>query len=66
MKILVVSQYYSPEPFRVADVCRDLVRRGHEVTVLCGIPNYPSGSFYPGYTLLKKIGRASCRGRVYI
>lgn len=54
MKILVVSQYYTPEPFRVSDVCQDLVRRGHRVTVLCGIPNYPSGRFYPGYSLLKR------------
>lgn len=54
MKILVVSQYYAPEPFRVTDVCRDLVKRGHEVTVLCGIPNYPSGRFYPGYSLTRR------------
>ena len=49
MKILVVCQYYYPEPFRITDICEELVRRGHEVTVISGIPNYPMGSVYPGY-----------------
>ena len=43
MKILVVCQYYYPEQFYVTDVCEALVRSGHEVTVLTGLPNYPSG-----------------------
>lgn len=47
--ILVVSQYFYPEPFRITDMCRELVRRGHRVTVLTGIPNYPEGKTYPGY-----------------
>lgn len=49
MKILVVCQYYSPEPFRIGDLCAELVRRGHEVTVFTGEPNYPEGKLYPGY-----------------
>lgn len=49
MKILAVSQYYWPEPFNVADMCEGLVSRGHEVTVLTGIPNYPEGEVYSGY-----------------
>ena len=49
MKILVVSQYYYPEQFRINDVCKELVKRGHEVTVLTGRPNYPEGEIYPGY-----------------
>ena len=49
MRILTVSQYYWPEPFNVADICEELVSRGHEVTVLTGIPNYPEGNVYPGY-----------------
>ena len=43
MKILVVCQYYHPEPFRIHEVCEELVARGHEVTVLTGLPNYPMG-----------------------
>lgn len=49
MKILVVCQYYHPEPFRVSDICEELVKKGHEVTVLTGIPNYPEGVIYEGY-----------------
>ena len=43
MKILVVCQYYHPEPFRIHEVCEELVARGHEITVLTGLPNYPMG-----------------------
>ena len=43
MKILVVCQYYYPEQFLVTDVCEQLVRDGHTVTVLTGLPNYPTG-----------------------
>ena len=49
MKILIVSQYFWPEEFRVNDLALDLVKRGHEVTVLTGNPNYPKGRFYSGY-----------------
>ena len=52
--ILVVSQYFYPEPFRINDICTEWVRRGYRVTVLTGIPNYPEGKFYPGYSWLKK------------
>ena len=52
--ILVISQYFHPEPFRISDMCRDLVRRGYRVTVLTGIPNYPEGKTYPGYGLFKR------------
>lgn len=54
MKILVVCQYYYPEPFRITDICEELVKRGHEVTVLTGIPNYPEGEIYQGYGYSKK------------
>lgn len=43
MKVLVVCQYYYPEPFRITDICESLVKRGHDVTVLTGLPNYPEG-----------------------
>lgn len=47
MKTLVVTQYFWPENFRVNDLVEELVRRGHEVTVLTGYPNYPDGQVYP-------------------
>ncbi len=49
MKILVISQYYFPEPFRISDICEELVRLGNDVTVVTGTPNYPMGEIYPGY-----------------
>jgi glycosyltransferase involved in cell wall biosynthesis len=52
--ILVVSQYFYPEPFRINDMCLEWVKRGYKVTVLTGIPNYPEGKFYPGYSWSKR------------
>ncbi len=52
--ILCVTQYYYPEPFRINDMTAEWVKRGHKVTVLTGIPNYPEGRFYKGYGLFKK------------
>lgn len=49
MKILIVSQYFWPEGFRINDVVRSLVEKGVEVDVLTGKPNYPEGAIFPGY-----------------
>jgi glycosyltransferase involved in cell wall biosynthesis len=49
MKILIWSQYFLPETFRINDVAVMLVKLGHEVTVLTGKPNYPEGKYYEGY-----------------
>ena len=49
MRILIVSQYFWPENFRINDICLGLKDRGHSVTVLTGIPNYPKGDIYDGY-----------------
>ncbi len=49
MKILLVSQYFHPEQFRVNDIAQAWAERGHEVTVVTGVPNYPAGRFFSGY-----------------
>ena len=49
MKILIISQYYYPEQFQINEIAPELVRRGHEVTVVCGLPNYPKGEIFEGY-----------------
>lgn len=49
MRILVVTHYFWPESFRINDVVHGLRERGHEVTVLTGIPNYPEGRYFRGY-----------------
>ena len=52
--ILVVTQYFYPESFRINDMCQEWVKRGYTVTVVTGIPNYPNGKFFEGYGLTKK------------
>ena len=52
-RILVVSQHYWPESFRINDIVDGFLERGYEVEVLCGIPNYPAGQFFDGYGLTK-------------
>ena len=52
--ILVVSQYFYPEQFRINDICTEWVKRGYKVTVLTGIPNYPQGEYFEGYDLVHK------------
>ncbi len=47
--ILIISQYFYPENFRINDIAVEWVKRGYKVTVLTGIPNYPQGKFYEGY-----------------
>lgn len=49
MKILVICQYYYPENFQVTPICEQLVADGHEVTILTGLPNYPTGIIPPEY-----------------
>lgn len=49
LNILVVSQYFSPENFRINDLVMGLRDRGHDVTVLAGTPNYPEGRYFDGY-----------------
>ena len=57
--ILVVSQYFYPEAFRINDMCAEWGRRGYKITVLTGIPNYPYGRYFDGYGLFKR-RRESC------
>ena len=51
--ILVITQYFYPEQFRINDMCAEWVRRGYEVTVVTGYPNYPQGEYYDGYGWFK-------------
>src|SRR5690554_1648366 len=54
MKILILSQYFYPEDFKVNDIAFDFAKNGHEVTVLTGKPNYPKGRFFSGYNFFNK------------
>lgn len=46
MRLLVVSQYFWPENFRINDLVSELLKRGHKVTILTGYPNYPNGQIF--------------------
>jgi hypothetical protein len=61
MKILIVSQYFWPESFRINDLAAGLVERGHKVLVLTGIPNYPGGQFFFQDTVCSGTGVRSTR-----
>lgn len=52
MRILIVSQYFYPEEFRINDVAWSLQKKGHVVDVLTGKPNYPVGTIFDGYRAL--------------
>lgn len=54
MKILLVTQYFFPENFKSNDIAFELTKRGHDVTVLTGLPNYPEGNFFNHYGFFKR------------
>jgi glycosyltransferase involved in cell wall biosynthesis len=52
MKILITTQYFYPENFRINDFAFKMVKRGHDVFVITGLPNYPEGKFFGDYKIL--------------
>ena len=54
MRVLLVTQYFHPENFKSNDVAFEMARRGHDVTVLTGLPNYPGGKIFDGYGLFRR------------
>ena len=48
-RILVVTQHFWPENFRINDIVEGFLQDGLEVDVLCGLPNYPKGEWFEGY-----------------
>ena len=48
-RILVVTQHFWPENFRINDIVEGFLADGLEVDVLCGLPNYPKGEWFDGY-----------------
>lgn len=49
LRVLVVTQYFWPENMRINDMVRDFREKGHDVTVLTGLPNYPEGEVFESY-----------------
>lgn len=54
LNVLVVTQYFWPENMRINDLVRDFSEKGHNVTVLTGLPNYPEGRIYEDYSSAPK------------
>ena len=65
MKILIVTQYFFPEDFKINDAVEHLLSSGHEVRVLTAFPNYPNGSFFEGYGLFDKYPKLFKGARIY-
>ena len=51
MRILIVTQYFWPETFRINDVAKLLIDNNHQVDILTGAPNYPDGELFSEYKL---------------
>jgi len=54
MRILIVTQYFYPENFKINDIAFFLKIKGFDVTVLTSKPNYPEGRFFKGYNFFNK------------
>ena len=53
-RVLIVTQFFYPESFRINELAFELAKRDYHVDVLTAIPNYPEGKFYKGYGLFRK------------
>lgn len=65
MKVLILSQHFWPETFRINEVAQSLRDAGCEVAVLTGQPNYPDGRVLPGYRALSCGRQAWGPGPIY-
>ena len=65
MKILIVSQVFFPENFIINNLCKSLIDKNHDVTIITGKPNYPSGKFYNSYGFFSKIKGNYCGATIY-
>lgn len=50
MRLLIITQYFWPENFKINDLATELCERGHEITILTGLPNYPEGKIYSNFS----------------
>ena len=64
MRILIITQYFWPENFRVNDIVKFLRKKNYQVDVLTGLPNYPSGKLFEEYKLDKKKFKTYCGASV--
>lgn len=65
MNILIVTPHFYPENFRINDFALEFQKRGHSITVLTAIPDYPGGKYYDGYGIFKKNREVSNSINIY-
>lgn len=53
-RCLLITNHFFPETFRCNDIAFELAKRGYEVKVLTGIPDYPQGKYHKGHSLFRK------------
>ena len=53
LNILIITPHFYPENFRINDFAVEYQKRGHNITVLSSVPNYPAGKFFDGYGIIK-------------
>lgn len=53
MKVIIFANVFWPEQFLINNLAKQLGSKGHTVTTYTGLPHYPAGRFFPGYSLLK-------------
>ncbi len=65
MRIAIHSYVFYPEQFLINELAEELAARGHDIQVFTGLPNYPRGEFFPGYSFLRGPFRET-HGRVCV
>lgn len=53
MKLIIFSQHFWPEIFRINNVVEELIKKGNQINILTGLPNYPSGEIPAEYNFKK-------------
>lgn len=53
-KILICTNHFYPETFRVNDIAFNFAEKGYDVTVLTAIPDYPKGKYFDGYGIFSR------------
>ncbi len=53
-RVLILTNHFYPEEFRVNDIAFELAKKNYSITVITAIPDYPIGKFFSGYSLIRR------------
>lgn len=65
MKICIFTNHFYPEDFKVNDIAFELANKGHSISVVTAVPDYPKGSFFPGYGIFRRCREMVNQCKVY-